>query len=480
MKMTRWALAAALSLSMWGRVTQADEIASYRTAGAGAAPARASLSDDGTAIGSGLQAQPVAHMGAEAPVAAVAGADAGCGPNCTLLSDLGEPFKLFDGCFFQERRIQAGGWLAQSFTWNPYQPNDRFNGPMTWTDRSNEYQMNELYLTINRAADTQGAGWDYGYGIDSMYGTNYRWNTAAGLETNLNGSSATFYGAAIPQAYFEIAKDDVTVKMGHFLSPVGYFAVGTHRNFFPVLPYTFQYGEPFTHTGALATWKMSDKLSIGNGITRGWDNFDGSGNPNLGYLGTLNYTRDNGDTLAWVGLYGREPNFSGVGPYSTTGLGYSTRYLQTLTYTRKFSDNVTGVLQSDYGVQGDAVNVGGEDRTARWYGLNSYLLWNQTCRLQWGANMEWFRDEQGIRVGQVLPSFGSPDARGYAQPAGFDGSFYAFTFGPKYYLTPNAYSRVAFRADWYEGKRNGSGAVPFDDGTKSNQQVVVFDFVVTF
>src|SRR6185436_6685563 len=158
------------------------------------------------------------------------------------------------------------------------------------------------------------------------------------------------------------------------------------------------------------------------------------------------------------------------------GFGYTSRYLQTLVYTRKFSDDVMGVLQSDFGTQHDAVVAG---QTAKWYGLNGYLYWNMTCRCQWGLNAEWFRDEGGFRVGQVLPSFGSPNARGLAR-AGFDGSFYRLMFGPKYFFTPNIYGRAAFAADWYDGKPNAGGQQPFDDGIRDHQQAIVFDLIATF
>ena len=82
-------------------------------------------------------------------------------------------------------------------------------------------------------------------------------------------------------------------------------------------------------------------------------------------------------------------------------------------------------------------------------------------------------------MGQVLPSFGSPNARGYAR-SGFDGSFYRLMFGPKYFFTPNIYGRAAFAADWYAGDRNANNEVPFDDGTKNHQQVIVFDLIATF
>ena len=407
----------------------------------------------------------------------------GCGdwwPCGCLLSDLGEAHKLWEPCC-ECSQWSAGGWIAQSYTWNPYQPNDRFNGPVTWTDRSNEYQMNELYGYIGRAANTEGCGWDWGVRFDALYGTNYRWNTSTGIENHFGNGS--FYGLALPQMYGEVAYNDLSVKIGRFYSPVGYYVVGTANNFFPVLPYTFQYGEPFTHTGAYGTYKYSDALTLGGGVTHGWDNSDNTGNPHAGGLLTASYAIDEDRSLAWVGVFGPEPNFSGVnpstGPAPATGTGFTSRYLQTLVYTRKLSDDAMWVLQSDYGEQNHAVAAGD---VARWYGLNTYLYWNLTCRFQWGLNGEWFRDEGGFRVGGVLPSFASPNARGLPLTrSGYDGSFYRVTFGPRYYFTPNIYTRVAFLADWYDGKNNNPGGLaPFDDGTKDHQQIMVFDVVGTF
>jgi hypothetical protein len=55
-----------------------------------------------------------------------------CWPCGCALSDLGDPCLLADHfCCFKERGGVIGGWLAQSYVWNPYQPEDRFNGPMT-------------------------------------------------------------------------------------------------------------------------------------------------------------------------------------------------------------------------------------------------------------------------------------------------------------------------------------------------------------
>ncbi|MCY2995420.1 MAG: outer membrane beta-barrel protein [Planctomycetota bacterium] len=395
-------------------------------------------------------------------------------PDCCKVADLGDPFKVADGCFFKEHNIQVGGWLAQSFTWNPDSPANKYNGPVTWTDRSNEYQLNELYFFLGRAADTKGCGWDYGYRVDAVYGTNYRWDTAVGLESFWNGYSE--YGFALPQLYAEVAVNDLTIRAGHFISPVGYYTVGTANNFFPFIPYTYQYGEPFTHTGMTFSYKFSDNFTWANGFVRGWDNFNPNnavphGNPNLSWLSNATLTRENGDTLAWVGLLGQDYN-------AGSGDRFSNRYFQTLVYNKKFSDDVTGVLQSDFGAQQNGA-VG--DKPAYWYGANSYLYWNQTCRTQWGTNLEWFRDEEGFRVGQVLPSPASPAARGWNAPngAGFAGNFWSFAFGPKHFFTPNIYGRAALRVDWYDGAKPG-GLSPYNAGTKDSQELVVFDVVATF
>jgi hypothetical protein len=454
----------------------------------------------------GLATRAVSY--AEEPAAACGADEAACDnccssccssflhPDCCKVADLGDAWKLFDGCFVKEHNIQAGGWLAQSFTWNPSNPASRYNGPVTWTDRSNEYQLNELYFYLGRAAKTDGCGWDAGYRVDLLYGTSYRFNTAVGLESFWNGYSE--YGLAMPQLYAEIAWNDLTVKAGHFASPVGYYTIGTNNNFFAFLPYTYQYGEPFTHTGMTFTYKFGDKLTWANGFVRGWDNFNptnvpdvypesgspvAEGNPNLSWLSNAVFTRENGDTLAWVGLLGQD--FS----LSPTSDGWTNRYFQTLVYTKKFSDDVIGVLQSDFGAQDNAVAAAtavtapAAGKPAYWYGVNSYLYWNQTCRTQWGANLEWFRDEDGFRVGTLLPSPASPAARGWVSGtptgSGFAGNFWSFAIGPKHYFTPNIYGRAAYRLDWYNGEKP-NGVSPYDDGTKDSQHLIVLDAVATF
>jgi len=374
------------------------------------------------------------------------------------------------------RGIRIYGNMAQSFTFNFDSPADRWNGPVTWTDRSNDYQMNQLWVGAEKATDASEKNWDLGGKVDVMWGTNHRFNTAWGLEDNWNNGNA-FYGLAMPNLYAEVAHCDWKVKIGHFASPVGYFGIDTTQNIFNTLPYTYQYGEPFTHTGILATKTINEKLSLGGGITRGWDNFAGDptnsgASPNLGVIGTATYTAENGGSIAYVNMWSNEVNQLGAG-------NFSSRYLQTLTLSRPITDNLTYVLQTDFGTQDAALASG---RSAQWYGLNQYLLYKQSDCVTWAANFEWFRDEDAFRVGGFLPTLGGGSTvRGLPLARyGYQGNFFQVTMGPKWSPYKNLFVRPNVRFDWFDGTSPAANLRPYDDGNKNQQVIFGTDVVWTF
>lgn len=371
------------------------------------------------------------------------------------------------------------GWLAQSFAVNPSRPRDRYNGPVTWPDRANEYQLTELYLTVQDAELFVGDGWSFGARVDVLYGSNYRFVTSAGLESQWN--SGEEYGFAMPNAYGELAFGDVALKAGHFVSPVGSATVGTANNFFQVLPYTFQYGEPFTHTGALLTAEVAEDLSLGLGVIEGWDSTanwssESSGqlsdawNRHLGVLltATASGVLSADDTFAYVGVISSEPDLG--------GLGREPRYLQTLVWTQPFAEDWQWVVQSDFGYESRAITTDG--RAAQWYGLNQYLTWSATDTWQLGANVEWFRDDDGFRVLGPTPSFGSPRGRSFGRGP-FRGNFYRAMLGANWTPHPNVTVRHAIAYDRFDGDR-ASDLLPFDDGGRDDQWLFVVDLLLRF
>ncbi len=392
---------------------------------------------------------------------------------------------------------KLGGSTVQSYTINFDHPADHYNGPVTWTDRSDEYQLNQQWLYLERATDTTTKDWDIGGRVDVLYGTSARLTTEAGLEDNINRQSNN-YGLAIPAFYVETAYKKLKVKWGHFISPVGYFTVDTTQNFFNTIPYTYQYGEPFTHTGALATYTVNDNLVIGSGVIRGWDNFDGSGygSRQLGWMGTATYTWKDKSSLAWVALWSQEQNGFSQNPANPNAdPQHSGRYFQTLVYTRPITDKINYVAQSDFGTQSDANTAssrlaGTNGGTARWYGLNQYLFYTYNEKWTWGANFEWFRDEEGYRVGGFLPNLPNTSASTNTSGlnpnrSGYIGNFYQVTLGPKWQINKNMFLRPNFRVDWFGGQAtntnaDGSPAQPYNDGNKRSQEIIATDFCITY
>lgn len=410
------------------------------------------------------------------------GCSDGCGSCCTTDACCGgccddgcgcAPWALFD--FGPGIDWKIAGWTAASYTWNPDNPADRFNGPVTWTDRSNDFQLNQQYLYFENPTDTGGLGWDVGWRIDALYGTDHRFVAATGLENESDNSQNwnqdhRFYGLVLPQMYAEIAFNDLKVKVGKFYAMHGYFVVPTIGNFFNSLPYTFQYGEPFTHTGILGTYQMTDNLTASAGVVRGWDNFDDT-NPNLGYMGGFTYTGPAGGTLAFVSMVSSEASFD------PTSDGWTPRYIQSLVYS-KTAGAWTYVAQSDFGDQQDARSDG---RDAQWYGLNQYLFLKTSDQWSWGGNFEWFKDEDGFRVGGFLATQPDGSLRGLpASRSGFDGDFYQITLGPRWTPNGNWIIRPNCRWDWYDGPANAGGELPYDDGTDSNQFIFGTDVVLTY
>jgi hypothetical protein len=412
----------------------------------------------------------------------------------TLLNpccNLGEEWRIFQNDCLDQRGITVNGWIAfNPFTWNTSNPSDRFNGPVTWTDRSNEPTMNQLYLFAEKATDTGGCGFDWGWRIDAMYGTDARFTTAQDLETrgyftSPKWSTQRFYGPALPQFYLEGAYNDLKVKVGHYYAPVGYEVVPTTGNFFPSLPYTFQYGEPFTFTGVQATWQYSETVAIGGGIQQGWDNLDAGGNPNMGFNLTYVENFADGASLAWTGVVGNE---AAAGALNNAGdMMFRPRYLQTLVYSRPLaaiSERLNYVAQSDFGYQQNGNGVDGS--SALWYGLNQYLFYKVSDCMSYGIRAEWFRDQDGTRVGGFLGTTPDGSLRGLdTSRGGYAGSFYEITIGANWKYSANTTIRPYVRFDWFSGDVvnpaiNPTGALPFDNGTGNSQTLIGGDIVTIF
>jgi hypothetical protein len=390
-----------------------------------------------------------------------------------------EPNRYLQSRFLEERGIATYGWVDVGIGANNW--GAPWNGPITFNDRAWQGMMNQLYLVNER---TLGEDLDWGGRIDLLYGTDYIYTVAQGLDAfrsnpdplGLSGprwGSSRYYGLAMPQLYGELGREDLGVKFGHFYTLIGYEVVPAIGNFFYTHAYTMQYGEPFTHTGILGNWTPNDQLNIVAGITNGWDNWDNgllTGGPiantnypgynnNAAFLGAITFTSsDEKQALILANSSGNE--LGGVDALGGQLVG--NRTVTSIVYTNELSDRLNYVYQSDIGYQFNAApdyqTIGQQDGTAYWYGVNQYMFYNFTDTLIGGLRLEWFRDNNGTRVLYGIRD-GSPGLGGFA------GNFWAMTWGLNYLMGSNFVIRPELRYDWFTPDAGGQiangGILPY-------------------
>jgi Putative beta-barrel porin-2, OmpL-like. bbp2 len=387
----------------------------------------------------------------------------------TMCREFWEQSKLPQGPF-------AAAWLEQGFTWNPDSPANRFNLPVTFNDRSNEYQMNQFYAVFGREACDSGCDWDAGCRLDLLYGTDYFYTTALGLETYNDGSqkwnssngpraggNAALYGLAMPQLYAEINAPvayGLNIKAGHFYSILNYESVMAPENFFYSHSYSFQYGEPKTFTGLLGDLQVTRNWSAQAGITRGWDAWE---NPNddASFLGGVGWTsRDRWSNIRFAIT---------TGPDTQQGANDLTAY--SLIYTQRINRCLTYALEQNFGSEENGAIVDDQFVDADWYGLTQYLTYCVDRQTQVGARFEWFHDSKNARV-LAIPIEGS---------AGHD--FYELTLGVNH--RPLCCERWELKSelrwDWSNVDFPGLDVFGmYDDFTDHDQFTWAFSAVTTF
>ena len=351
----------------------------------------------------------------------------------------------FDGLDFDT-------WVDQGATINTLSPRDRSNGPVTFNNRSNDYQLNQAYLRLKRDVNTDGDMWDFGGRVDLLYGTDSIYTEARGLETTDDFSpkwNAQQYGLALPQVYAEFFApwgNGIDMKFGHFYSGISYESVAAPDNFFYSHSYVFQYGEPFTYTGFIGTTKLGD-FTIKAGMNRGWDNWEDNNN-DLGFNGGIGWESDNKRTKIslTVAVSREQPDPS-----------ENVRTLYSLVIQQRLGECWQYVIQHDYANEPGA---GVDGTVASWYGVNQYLYREINEHWKAGMRFEWFHDGNGARV----------------PGAGGTGDYFELTGGVNW--TPNSYVAVRpeIRWDW----AGTPDLYPYGDNTRSNQLLLDCDLIVRF
>lgn len=334
--------------------------------------------------------------------------------------ELGDQWSLF-GNRCEDPLLNIGGW----FQVGGYSDNN----DLFWDGQDDRVNLHQGWLFVEKVAEAGECGeMGFGFRFDGMYGTDADDTVAfgnsqdgagnpRGWDNGPNFARGGGYGWALPQLYLEAAKNDWSVKVGHFYTLVGYEVVTAPDNFFFSHAITMFNSEPFTHTGAVATYNASDDLTVYGGWTAGWDTgFDQFGNGS-NFLGGFSRVLSDDATFTYITTFG---DFGARG---------SEAYSHSMVLDTTLTENVNWVLQSDL------LRVGstGEDNV----GLNSYLFYTCTDRLAFGSRSEWWK-------GDTLTGYAP---HGGVLPASGSHSYYETTVGMNYRFNANLVMRPEYRYD---------------------------------
>ncbi len=288
----------------------------------------------------------------------------------SVLTNDGEGYSISPYIVGEDSPLEIGGWTQFGFT---------SGSTGLFNDQGDSVRNNQTWLYMEKAMDSS-EGFDWGFRVDAMYGSDAQDTQAFGNSDGKWDYDDFFNhgddGFAIPQLYVELGYGDVSVKAGHFYTLVGYEVVTAPDNFFYSHAFTMYLNEPFTHTGVLATYSGIENVTLYGGWTAGWDTGFDQNNGGSNFLGGFSVTPIDMLTLTYITTAG---NFGAIGS------GYSHSIVADVSIT----DSLNYVFQSDYITTDDDVLGSGDDYEA--FGINNYLIYSICDMFGVGMRAEWWQ-----------------------------------------------------------------------------------------
>lgn len=282
-----------------------------------------------------------------------------------------------------EPRFKIYGWSEAGITVNPDAPRDRQNFGRLFDDRSNEPLLNQAVITFERTLPSGLTGFDWGFKLQGLIGSDARSIHPLGL---LDNSVHETIEPDIVEAYFAfhlpvLSAGGVDLKLGKFVTLEGAETIDPRSNFFYSHSYLFNFGIPFNHTGALAIWHATSQLDLYGGVTRGANTSIDDNNQSLAFHGGIGVNLLDGKFTALATTH--------IGPEARDN-NHDPRFVNDLTFTAKLSKNLSATTDLNYAYD-QAVDVTG-------YGAVQSLVYSVNEVVSLGVRAEVWRDANGFYV----------------------------------------------------------------------------------
>jgi len=378
------------------------------------------------------------------------------------------------GSFFIENRINIYGWINGSANLSTA---SRSNGPTSYWLVPNAIEADQVLFRVERLVDSaQTDHVDYGFRSTFLYGTDYRYMTAGGWDSDQLLQHNDLYGFDMTEQYLDVYVPDISqgliVRAGRWIAcpdietqfaPDNY--MGSHS-----LLFTF---DTYTQTGVMGTLMLDKQWTLQAAIHAGTDMAPWyPGATPTGMAGIRWVALDNNDSVYLVlnaindakfrrfevdGQPAGHDNFNYVvGTWQHTFSGGI--HTKTEGYFMWQRDAVLGGTPSIGPVAGFGGGGGiGADipGTSLTYGAVNYTMFEVSTKDFITVRNELWRDEEGERTG-------------------FPGTYTSHSIGLTHNFTP--WLQIRPEIGYYRNWDNPA----FDNGTKKGIAILGVDFTVRF
>jgi hypothetical protein len=345
------------------------------------------------------------------------------------------------------------------------------NAPESYDVVSNSAQLDQAALQITRQPNTaQADHFDWGFLSTTIFGTDYRYTQAKGWFSSQLLQHNNLYGwdpaELYALLYFPKIADGMILKVGRYISPADIEAqwapdnyLFSHSLMFTVDPYTF--------TGAQATFKLGSYWQLEVGVHAGNDMAPWSNSAQLNGLLMARWVSKNNNNSIYGGI-----NSLGNGDYKK---GHDDLQMVVFTWGHKFNETLHMMTEGYYMWQHQALTGGTViNGPAKWFdegvgpgtlipgaataqGLVNYF---QILLNKWNyisIRNDLLNDPQGNRTG-------------------FNTLYTSHTIGFVHFFGEYFTVRPEVR---YE-RAYAARVTPYDNGTKKDQFTAAADLIVRF
>jgi hypothetical protein len=380
--------------------------------------------------------------------------------------------------------VKLSGYVDGGITGNFDDPANGINFGHLYTDRANIPLLNQASLIATRPLDPKATGYDYGFTLQGMYGSDARFTHFFNeFDRSINSRYQFDIVEADALAHAPWIGGGTDMKIGQYPTPIGYEVINPTGNPLYSHSYIYNFSIPIKHTGVLTATHLTPVLDVYAGFD--WGNLaqpfgkKGDNNQALAGLGGFGFNLLDGK-LTVLALTHIGPENASSGPLGVPGANGIYRYFNDIVATLKVDEALTLTTELNY-VKDDLV-LGAFNHPSA-YGIAQYASYvlNDIITLQ--ARGEVWRDDQGFYAAAFPGNFDFTNfGRGLSSGAFNAGksTYEEITLGVNFKPVglPKPFDRLMIRPEIrYD---HSADAKPYNNLTSNHQVTIAADAILSF